>query len=312
MSVYHPSFNLLGRNSHDDYNLIITHFDADNGECDTWLGMDPIYSESVNGTHRIDYGAKFNDVAKPKITLIKSDGSDFTTQDVRNFLKWTTGHRQNSYLELCEWNEDEGTWNSKFRFLGRVTSAYQQKLDSRTIGVVVEFTTISPFAYSPIQIIEAQVDGNAIIETPHDSDDLDTLVYLDVEFTNTGEDQGSLSIISGTMQEPTEVNGLLVNETITLNSNGFIMSDSGRILGSGFNYIFPTIGYKNNMRKVDNISVTGHGNIVLKYVYFIKIGDCTIDSEISNGSMCGCTGSDSTVCTVNENELNAMLKEILI
>ena len=149
MSVYHPSFNLLGKNSHDDYNLIVAHFDADNGEHDTWLGMDPIYSESSCGTRRIDYGAKFNDVAKPRITLVKSDLSDFTAQEVKDFLKWTTGHRQNSYLELCEWNESEDIWISKFRFLGRTTSAYQQKLDSRTIGLVIEFTTVSPFAYSP-------------------------------------------------------------------------------------------------------------------------------------------------------------------
>ena len=312
MSVYHPSFNLLGRNSHDDYNLIVTHFDADNGECDTWLGMDPIYSESANGVKRLDYGARFNSVITLKITLIKSDGSDFTTQDVRNFLKWTTGHRQNSYLELCEWNEDNGAWESKFRFLGRTTSAYQQKLDSRTIGLVIEFTTVSPFAYSPVQTIGAKIDGEVIIETPHDSDDLDTPIYLNVEFTNAGENQSSLSIVSDIMQEATEVSGLLINETITLDSNGFIMSDAGRILGSDFNYIFPIIGYKDNMRKANKIKVTGHGNIVLKYVYFIKIGDCTIDSEISNGSLCGCTGSEITSCTVNENELNAMLKELLI
>lgn len=286
MSSYYPSFSYLNKNSYDDYNLIVAHFDADDGECDTWLGMDPIYSESANGTYRIDYGAKFNDVAKPRITLVKLDGSDFTTQEVRDFLKWTTGHRKNSYLELCEWSEDTSSWESKFRFLGRTTAAYQQKLDSRTIGLIIEFTTISPFAYSPVQTVEAQVNGNTIIETPHDSDDLDTPIYINVEFTNTGSDQSSLSIVSDIMQEATEVNCLLVNETITLDSNGFIISDSGRIFGSNFNYVFPAIGYKDNMEKVSKINITGHGNIVLKYVYFIKIGDCAIDSDVADRIVC--------------------------
>ena len=165
-----------------------------------------------------------------------------------------------------------------------------------------------------LQIIETQIDGNVIIETPHNSDDLDTPIYINVEFTNTGSDQNSLSIISDTMQSATEVNNLLTNETITLDSNGFIISDSGRILGNNFNYIFPTIGYKENMEKVNKIYVTGHGDIVLKYVYFIKLGDCAIDSDISSGNTCGChdSSSDYLSCTVDENELNAMLKNILV
>lgn len=286
MSSYYPSFSYLGKNSYDDYNLIVSHFDADSGECDTWLSMDPIYSESAHGTYRIDYGAKFNDVAKPKITLIKSDGSDFTYQEVRNFLRWTTGQRKNSYLEMCEWNENKSTWESKFRFLGRTTSAYQQKLDSRTIGLVIEFTTVSPFAYSPVQAIEAQISGSSIIEVPHDSDDLNTLIGFDVEFTNASSSNGSLTISSEVMQNETKVNNLRANETITLSSSGFIVSDSGRIFGDDFNYVFPKIGYKENMVKVDKLNIVGNGKIVLKYIYFIKIGDCAIDSNFSLGNIC--------------------------
>ena len=175
----------------------------------------------------------------PKITVIKSDGTDFTTYEVRQFLKWTTGSRKNSYLELCEWNEDELQWKAKFRLLGRVTKAYQQKLDARTIGLIIEFTTVSPFAYSPVQIVEADIDGNeATIILPHESDDFDTFVSLNVAFTNTKKD-GSLIISSDVMSKSTEVYELLENETVTLDSNGFIASDSGRILGgNNFNYIY--------------------------------------------------------------------------
>ena len=75
LSVYYPSFNLLGKNSYDDYKLIVTHFEGDQGETDAFLGMEPVYSDSADGTRRIDYGAKFSNVAVPRITVMKSSSS---------------------------------------------------------------------------------------------------------------------------------------------------------------------------------------------------------------------------------------------
>lgn len=315
MSVYYPSFNFLNKNSYDDFNLIVSHFDGDQGESDTWLGMDPIYSDSSDGTKRHDYGAKFNSVATPKITVIKADGTDFTTQEVRQFLKWTTGSRKNSYLELCEWNENADTWETKFRFLGRTTKAYQQKLDARTIGLIIEFTTISPFAYSPLMSCEYEINGTQEIIIEHDTDDLDTLIGLDVSFNNTSGD--SLVIYNETLGESTEISNLVVNEVVTLDSNGFIKSDKpGRIFGNDFNYVFPRFGYG-----ADVLSVTGHGTIKFEYIYFIKIGDCAIDVDVSGGCI-NCngpgagTGSSTGTggnfdCTIDEEELTAMLEEVL-
>lgn len=287
MSVYYPSFNFLGKNSYEDYNLIVAHFDADQGEVDTWLGMDPIYSDSSDGTKRHDYGAKFNSVAVPKITVIKADGTDFTVSEVRNFLKWTTGSRKNSYLELCEWDERENKWTSKFRFLGRTTMAYQQKLDARTVGLIIEFTTVSPFAYSPIQRIERTIDGTTDITIEHSTDDIDTLINLDVSFKNSVSN-GSLVIYNERLNEETKINNIASNEIVTLSSNGFIKSDKEtRVFGNDFNYVFPRYGDGANM-----LTVTGHGTITIEYIYYIKIGDCTIDVDVSySGIGCECSGS---------------------
>ena len=95
MGVYYPSFNYMGINSLKDKKLIVTAFDADNGEVETFLGMEPIYTESSDGSRRIDYGAKFNSVAVIKISVIKASQKDFTVAEVRDFLKWTTGAKQN-------------------------------------------------------------------------------------------------------------------------------------------------------------------------------------------------------------------------
>ena len=158
MSSYYPSFNYMGLNSLTDKKLIVTHFDADNGQHDTFLSMDCIYTDNVHGTRRRDYGAKYNSVAVINITVIKANGKDFTVSEVRDFLRWTTGARHNSYLDLV----DDG--KIKFSFLGRVTNAYQQKLDSRTIGLAIEFTSVSPWAYSPEQFASCAFGQSLIIE----------------------------------------------------------------------------------------------------------------------------------------------------
>jgi len=145
MSSYYPSFNYMGFNSLIDKHLIVASFDADDGEMDTFLGMDPIYTEKYDGTRRFDYGAKFNSVSVIKITVIKESGKDFSLSDVRDFLRWTTGVRNISYLDLVLEH------NPAYSFLGRVTNVYQHKLDARTIGLSIEFTSVSPWAYSSIQ-----------------------------------------------------------------------------------------------------------------------------------------------------------------
>ena len=155
MSSYFPSFsytapNGIKYNSYKDKNLIVTHFESgDSGEVDTFLGMDPIYADNAHGTRRLDYGAKYNNVAVIRISVMKSNGKDFTVAEVRDFLRWTTGSRMTSYLDLSDIVDDEEI--VKASFLGRITSVYQQKLDARTIGFVIEHTSISPYAYSPIR-----------------------------------------------------------------------------------------------------------------------------------------------------------------
>jgi hypothetical protein len=157
MSSYYPSFSCTAPNgkrynSFKDKNLIVVHFESgDDGEMDTFLGMDPIYTDNAYGTRRFDYGAKYNNVAVIRISVMKADRTDFTVAETRDFLKWTTGSRAISYLDLSDIVDDEEVVYTSF--LGRVTSVYQQKLDARTIGFVIEHTSISPYAYSPIQYV---------------------------------------------------------------------------------------------------------------------------------------------------------------
>ena len=72
MSSYYPSFSYKGFNSLNDKNLMVVAFDPDQGETDTFMGMEPIYTDKYDGSRRLDYGAKFNSVAVIKISVIKS------------------------------------------------------------------------------------------------------------------------------------------------------------------------------------------------------------------------------------------------
>ena len=227
MSSYYPSFNYMGLNSLKDKHLVVAAFDADSGEVDTFLGMDCIYTDSAYGTRRLDYGAKFNNVSTIKLSVIKQCGVDFSVEEVRDILKWMTGSRKNSMLdlvdkhfekefvgngtqygfaltdqfdgvsnvyindELCsndkwthKYSPDNGYYitfgadnppengakikvvynKAKYSFIGRVTNAWQQKMDARTIGLSFEFTSISPWAYSPKQTVSCAFGQDLAID----------------------------------------------------------------------------------------------------------------------------------------------------
>ena len=112
MSLYYPSFSYLGVNSRER-GLVVSHFDPDNGETDTFLGMEPIYTESADGSRRLDYGAKYNNVASFRITTIRPDGCDLSVNEIREHLKWLTGSKKNSPLELVEHFSEEFIGNGK-------------------------------------------------------------------------------------------------------------------------------------------------------------------------------------------------------
>ena len=145
MSSYHTSFNYLGKNSITDYSLLIASFDGDSGENDSFLGMEQVYTESYDGTKRNLYGLKYNSVALVKITLVKPDGSDFSVAENRKILKWLTGHRQASWLDLYEGE------TLAYSFWGSVTNVQQQKMDARVVGIILTFESTTPWAYSAPQ-----------------------------------------------------------------------------------------------------------------------------------------------------------------
>ena len=97
--IYHPKIEFRNRSNYDE-KLIVSTFNPDSGETDTYLTMEPVYSESYDGAMRTDYGAKYTDVAKPSVTFIDIDGEDIQPYKVRSVLRWLTGSRQNAWMNV--------------------------------------------------------------------------------------------------------------------------------------------------------------------------------------------------------------------
>lgn len=168
----------------------------------------------------------------------------------------------------------------------------------------------------PFQISEKGVvynNSHIVRDIDNQTDELYSYITLDVTYKNkTGN---SLTIYNETLDEKTEVSGLVVNEVINLSAGQFIISNiSNKIFGDDFNFIWPRLGPGINRIILD---ADGEGLAQFTYRYPIKIGDCAIDigNLIGNSGCCGSgtedSGGNSTFCTVDEVKLNEMLNDIL-
>lgn len=147
MSSYHSSFKFLDKKSDTDFGWMIAHFEADNGETESYLSQEQVYTSSYNGARRLLYGTKWNAAATVKITVIKQNMSDFTEMECRNAYKWLTGNPMATYLDLYVGDV------IRYSFLGTVQDVKPQKLDARTVGLNIYFESISPWAYSAVQTV---------------------------------------------------------------------------------------------------------------------------------------------------------------
>ena len=273
MSSYHSSFKYLDKKS-TDLGWIIAHFDPDNGETDSYLSQEQIYSESYNGAKRTLYGTKYTSVANVKITVIKQNGNDFTLQECRDAYRWLTGNPEASWMDLYIGDE------VKYRLLCTIQDVKPQKLDARTVGLNIYCESLSPWAYSPQITSSHSISGSQTIEINNESDDLYTPVYMKTVYTNTN---GSSLVINNTsIGETTEISSLVTNEVVTLDNNMMITSDKpSKVFGNSFNFTWPRL-----KAGINKLNVSGTGNITFEYCYPIKMGDCATDINIVRDPIC--------------------------
>lgn len=270
--IYHPKVEFRGR-SNDDENLIVATFDPDSGEIDSYLSMEPVYTDSYDGTIRTDYGAKYNDVARPSVTFIDPDGEDIQPFKVRSVLKWLTGSKQSAWLNV--YNIDGEPICS---YLGRFTDVKLQKMDARVVGIRAEFTANSPWAYSDTKTVIMNINGTTEFKIDNNSDDLDSCVYPKVTFKNN-QNNASLSIKNNTIGISTEFKQLQKNEIITIDNNFVAYSDNtARIFNDDFNFVFPALS-----SGINSFNAKGNGKLTIKFRYPMKVADSLLnDYETKN------------------------------
>lgn len=272
--IYHPKIKFLGQTNYD-FDLITATFNPDNGETDTYLDMEPVYTDSFDGTLRTDYGAKYKSVAIPSVTFVEVDSTDITPFKVRQVLRWLTGYRKNSWMEVCD--KDGETIVS---YLGRFTNVKLQKMDGRVIGIVAEFTSVSPWAYSGVKTVTMSVNGSSSdFKIDNQSDDLYSCVYPTMVFQNKN-DKADLSIKNITVGNETVFKNLQQDEVITIDNNFVVYSDNtGRIFNDDFNYVFPALAAGTNA-----FDINGTGELTIKFRYPMKVADGLLNNyDLRNG-----------------------------
>lgn len=281
MSSYHTSFTYLGKNSYDDFNLQIMHFEnGDVGETDSYMSQESIYTDSPRGTKRMLYGTKYSDVAKLDITVMKPNGDEFGIEKTREIYKWLTGATQYSWMDLYIGDE------VKYRMLCFAQNVRPYKIDSRIVGFIITMESSSPWCFSPVQQSNLMLlTGEETLEIQNPSDDMYTFTPMNIVFKNT--EGNSLVISNNTLDETTQINNLAVNETVTLSDNLMITSDkTTRVFGNDFNYVWPRLKSGNN-----NFTIIGKGEFVYQYIYCIKVGDCIGDLNASSDPVCSEDGT---------------------
>jgi len=273
MAVYQRRFSYNNRNN-AEFGLRVVTFNPDDGEVDSFLSMESVYTDNYNGTMRHDYGAKYTETAKLYITMVKNNYCDFSRPELHEIVNWLTGLRKVSWLDL--YNDDSR--EVSYSFLGRVTDIKLQKMDARIIGFKVEFTSVSPWAYSGIKKHDITLDGTTFrYPVCNGSDEDGVFVYPKLIFTNKAEN-GSLRIFNTTTREETVLQNLAMNEVVTMDANKIIYSDNiDKIFGEDFNFQWLrfTLGY-------NHINMTGKGHLTIEHRDIFKVGEAFDDNDLMN------------------------------
>lgn len=280
MSVYHPIIRFKEKTNYD-FDLSVAHFDADSGQVDSYLTMEPIYTDTFDGELRNDFGAKYTDVARPVVTFIESDGSNISPYKVRSVLRWLTGSKNVSFMDICD---EDGI--SVCAYIGRFTDVKLQKIDARVVGIVAYFTSISPFAYSDVKEVKFTVteDGTSFA-IDNDTDDIYNPLYPSIVFENRqaadseNPDKIMLSLQNKTMQNTTTFKNLSTNEVVTIDSNFVVYSDNtARIFNDDFNFDFPILAPGTN-----DFEAIGDGELLIRFRYPMKLADGLLNAYDISG-----------------------------
>lgn len=263
-SVDFPTFDLL----------TCLSFDTTTGENNTFLTREAVASESYNGKFKNTSHYKYTENLTLKITFIKEGFGDFTLDETRKVLSWLTSRSTPSFMDVYD---DIHSETILYSVLGGFTNIQSYKLGSeRIVGFVAEFTSVSPFAYSPIYTVQRTITTSpTTITIPCSSDD-ESYVYPRVRVKqNSGT---YVTIENLTTSTTTAVHNNKAGETVVIDgANKLIYSETNpnRTFGTDFGtdeihnqWVWLPLANGEN-----TIKITGNCELTLTYREIRKIGE---------------------------------------
>ena len=248
-------------------------FESDNGEVSTYLTREAVASESYRGEFRRIHNFKYTETFNPQFTFIKDGFSDFTTEEVRNVLRWLTGGTNASFLTV--YNDDSNVVH--FEILGGFSDVSLYKLgNGRVVGIVATFESSHPYALGPLHVFSnTTTNGSVQFDIEVDSDDDENAIYPritinkngngDILITNIYADKNNVSH-SATLNIKDNISG---ERIVADGANRVISSSNNRIFGDNFvNWAWLPLYNGTN-----TISVIGDCTVIFEYREPRKIGE---------------------------------------
>ena len=170
--------------SSEDFDLCCElAFDSDSGATSTYLSREAVASETYRGDIQRTSSYKYTEVLEATVTFVDKNFGDFDLNRQHKILKWLTSKNTPSFLTI--YHDDSEVIS--YEILGNWTQCDTYKLgNGRVVGFQCTFTSISPFAFSPL-ITKTESDfTNNKITIDLETDDPQNAVYPRITIQQTG------------------------------------------------------------------------------------------------------------------------------
>lgn len=155
ISPHKIKFNKISSGELSILDLIMcVAFDSDNGETNSFLNRESVASESHDGRYTRVARYKYSELFSPKFTFMKKGFGDFTSEEVRQVLKWLTSLDTTSVLDVYYDDSEVVSWSA----IGGWTEINTYKFaNNRTVGITATFEAVTPYALSDVYSINKTV-----------------------------------------------------------------------------------------------------------------------------------------------------------
>lgn len=266
--VLGKSFTFNGKNSWDDFNLIIVDFDSSSGfeEPDTVQKLELTTERMGNNPKNVLINVKYENSLSFKIGICKShcknDDIEFTQTEVRNIHKWLIS---DEYLKLTI---DSPKFEGVF-FNAIPINITPEIINDKIVGFVIEWQCDSPFGYETITNTYTIENNEMTILFDNTTDDLLNSGIIRPQITVKKSGTGEWYINNKTTNRIMKFTQILNDETLHMDCENYVLvSDvKNHNLYNYFNRVWVEF-----ISGINEIEIFGNGIITISCDFPRKVG----------------------------------------